>query len=64
VTEAEWLACTDPGTMLGFVRRRVSDRKLRCYLVACARRVLPPAPEISCLRLIKANPRRNGNSLR
>lgn len=32
--EAEWLACNDPGELLGFVRSRVSERKL--WLFACA----------------------------
>src|SRR5262245_3798591 len=34
MTEAEWLACTDPTTMLEFLWSKASDRKLR--LIACA----------------------------
>lgn len=41
MTEAEWLASTDPERMLAFLNGKASDRKLRYFLVACARRVLP-----------------------
>lgn len=39
MTEDEWLTCCDPLEMLDFVRERLSDRKLRLFAVACARRV-------------------------
>jgi hypothetical protein len=39
LTEAEWLAATDPLPMLDFLRGRVSDRKRRLFAVSCCRRV-------------------------
>jgi hypothetical protein len=39
MTEKEWLACTDPKKILKFLRRKASERKLRLFAVACARRV-------------------------
>jgi hypothetical protein len=39
VTEAEWLAGTQPVTSLEFLRNRVSARKLRLFPCACCRRL-------------------------
>jgi hypothetical protein len=38
VTEAKWLACTDPDKMLKFLYGKASDRKLRLFSVGCIRR--------------------------
>jgi hypothetical protein len=39
MTEAEWLACTDPEPMLEFLRSRVTERKARLFACACCRRI-------------------------
>ena len=39
MTEAEWLICGDPRPMVEYVRVRASERKLRLFLCACARRI-------------------------
>jgi hypothetical protein len=39
VDEQAWLAGTDPGPMLAFVRGKASDRKLRLFACACLRRI-------------------------
>jgi hypothetical protein len=38
VTETEWLSCASPYSILGFARRRVSQRKFRLFACACCRR--------------------------
>jgi hypothetical protein len=40
MTEAKWKASTDIKAMLTFLRKKVSDRKLRLFMAACCRRVV------------------------
>jgi hypothetical protein len=39
MTEAEWLACDDPGPMLESLGHKADPRKLRLFAAACARRL-------------------------
>ncbi len=41
MTEAEWLACSDPDEMLCHLEDRPEPRRARLFHAACARRVLP-----------------------
>jgi hypothetical protein len=39
MTDAEWLACSDPKPMLEFLNGKASDRKLRMFAISCYRSV-------------------------
>ena len=48
MTENDWNACTDPQKMLEFLSTHGSDRKLRLFACACARRHWELLPDDSC----------------
>src|SRR5262249_27025293 len=48
MTEAEWLACTDPMPMLEYLRGRASDRKVRLPLCASCRHFWPLLRDERC----------------
>jgi hypothetical protein len=47
MTEAEWLACTDPTKMLEYLRDKASERKLRLFACACCRYLLTSLEQVS-----------------
>jgi hypothetical protein len=54
VGEAEWLAAVVPHPMLSHLRGRVSDRKQRLLVCACARRLWQMVPDPRGLELLEA----------
>ena len=54
MTEAEWLACTEPEAMLKFLCPVSGLRKLRLAACAFSRRVLPQMTERACRLAIEA----------
>src|SRR5581483_6138827 len=49
MTEATWLSSTDAEAMLEFLRGKISERKLRLFLLACCRRVWGRSPDEATL---------------
>ncbi len=43
MTEQQWLVCQDPSTMFQYLKRRkvkrMTNREVRLFLVACGRRI-------------------------
>jgi hypothetical protein len=53
MTEAEWLACDDPHSMLTFLGDKASERQLRLFAVACVRRVRRLLPDALSQMLVE-----------
>jgi hypothetical protein len=53
VTEAEWLACTDPDPLVRAVVDMVSERRLRLFVCACVRRLLDLDAAPECRRAVE-----------
>lgn len=54
MTEAEWMACTEPGPMLGFLSGKASDRRFRLFAAACCRRIWHLMADRECRRAVEA----------
>jgi hypothetical protein len=52
-TEQDWLHCSHADSMLDFLRGKVSDRKMRLFACACARRVWTLLPNDPCRQAIE-----------
>jgi hypothetical protein len=52
--ESEWTAGTDPGAMLGFLKKQASERKLRLFAAACCRQSTEAMKEEANLRVVEA----------
>jgi hypothetical protein len=55
MTEADWLACTDPTLMLKFLGDQASDRKLRLFACACCRGIWTLIVRESSRRAVEAS---------
>src|SRR5579872_1094495 len=53
MTETEWLACTDPHTMLAFVNGPAQCRKLRLFHLASCREALRAIADERLLRALR-----------
>lgn len=53
MTEAEWLACSDPLKMLEFLGGKAGERKLRLFACGCCRRIWHLLPDQRCRRAVK-----------
>lgn len=54
MNEWQWLLCDAPGPMLGFLRDKASDRKLRLFACACCRRIWHLLPDKANQDLVAA----------
>ena len=54
MTEPEWLRARYSEELLRFIEPKVSDRKLHCFAIACARRIAPLLPHPASLHGVEA----------
>src|SRR5438477_13041942 len=53
MNEREWLTSIEPTPMLGYLRGKASERKLRLFATACARRVWHLLPDERSRRAVE-----------
>lgn len=54
MTEAEWMTCTEPGSMLESLRGQASDEKFRLFAAACCRRIWHLIVDRECRKAVEA----------
>jgi hypothetical protein len=56
MTESEWLACTDPLRLMGFLQAsgQESERRYRLFACACVRRIWALLPDAACQDVAEA----------
>ena len=57
MTEAEWLSCSNPDTLLSNLQRK-GERKYLLFAVACCRRIWHLMTDERCRRLVEVVERR------
>jgi hypothetical protein len=57
MTDVEWTACTDPDSMIEYLRNNASDRKIRLFVVACCRRIAELMPHEWSRRAVEVGER-------
>jgi hypothetical protein len=55
MTEAEWLAATDPTPMLAFLGQRATDRRMRLFATVCCRRISHLLTDVRSREFIEAS---------
>jgi hypothetical protein len=57
MTEAEWLACDDPGVMVYSLPTRLSLRKRRLFVCACVRLIWELIADVACWKAVAVSER-------
>src|SRR4051812_47510909 len=55
MTEAEWLACSELESMLGFISDKASARKQRLFAVGCCRQIWKWIKHPACVKAVETS---------